>query len=137
MRRCADQNLKNSSCSRSLLWLGISDTPHLFISCSLRTSMGRHHALEAWNSTWRILRVGKQLVAPIYKPFRSFGRGPTTPVRGRKQTMVINHLLSGMILQIRRCRRLQGTETINFSSHDRVDYPPSRPIKRSPLYPSW
>ena len=54
------------------------------------------------------------LVAPIYKPFRSFGRGPTTPVRGWKQTMVIIHLLTGMILQIGRCRKFQGTETINL-----------------------
>ena len=36
-------------------------------------------------------------VAAIYKPFRPFGRGPTTPLRGLTITMVITHLLVGMI----------------------------------------
>ena len=31
--------------------------------------------------TWRIIPVSKWLVTPIYKPFRSFGRGLTS-VRG-------------------------------------------------------
>ena len=35
----------------------------------------------------------------IYKPFRSFGRG-TTPCLGDLLTMVTNHLLTGMILQV-------------------------------------
>ena len=35
--------------------------------------------------TWRIIPVSKWLVTPIYKPFRSFGRG-TTLLRG-----LINH----------------------------------------------
>ena len=30
----------------------------------------------------------KELVTTIYKPFRPFGRGPTTPVRGLTITMV-------------------------------------------------
>ena len=50
-------------------------------------------------STWRIIPVSKWLVTPIYKPFRSFGRGITS-VRGLTITMVINHLLTGMILQV-------------------------------------
>ena len=33
------------------------------------------------STTWRIIPVSKWLVAPIYKPFRPFGRG-ITPVRG-------------------------------------------------------
>ena len=50
--------------------------------------------------TWRIIPFSKLLVTPIYKPFRPFGRGPTTPLRGLTITMVINHLLTGMILQV-------------------------------------
>ena len=51
------------------------------------------------NGTWRIIPVSKWLVTPIYKPFRPFGRG-ITPVRGLTITMVINHLLTGVILQV-------------------------------------
>ena len=50
--------------------------------------------------TWRIIPVSKWLVTPIYKPFRPFIRGPITPFRGRKLTMVINQLVNGMILQV-------------------------------------
>ena len=32
--------------------------------------------------------------------FGEFGRGPTTPVRGLTITMVVNHLLIGMIFQV-------------------------------------
>ena len=42
--------------------------------------------------TWRIIPVSKWLITTIYKPFKPFGRGPTTLLRGRKLTMVINHL---------------------------------------------
>ena len=45
--------------------------------------------------TWRIIPV-RYLATPIYKRFRPFGRGPTTLFRG------LNHLLSGMILQVLR-----------------------------------
>ena len=48
--------------------------------------------------TWRIIPVSKWLVTPIYKPFSPFGRGITL-LRDRL-TMVINHLLNGMILQV-------------------------------------
>ena len=50
------------------------------------------------DTTWRIIRISKWLVTPIYKPFRPFGMGITL-LRGRQLTMVINHLLTGMILQ--------------------------------------
>ena len=49
---------------------------------------------------WRIIPVSKWLVSPIYKPFSPFGRGPTTLLRGLTITMVMNHLLNGMILQV-------------------------------------
>ena len=39
-------------------------------------------------TAWRIIPVSKRLVTPIYKPFRPFGRGPTTLLRGRTLTMV-------------------------------------------------
>jgi len=39
--------------------------------------------------TWRIIPFSKWLVTPIYKPFRPFGMG-----------ILINHLLTGMILQV-------------------------------------
>ena len=54
-------------------------------------SVGTHEQLM---STWRILTL-------IYKPFRPFGRGPTTLLRGLRITMVVDHLQSpGMILQV-------------------------------------
>ena len=37
-------------------------------------------------------------ITPIYKPFKPFGRG-TLPYLGDLLTIVINHLLNGMILQ--------------------------------------
>ena len=46
-----------------------------------------------------IIPFSKWLITSIYKPFRPFGSG-TTPVRGLTITMVINHLLSGVILQV-------------------------------------
>ena len=56
------------------------------------------HDLQIWTlQPWRI-PVGKWLVAPIYGPFRPFGRG-ITPFRDLL-TMVINHLQNGMILQV-------------------------------------
>ena len=45
-------------------------------------------------------RTCKWLVTPIYKPFRPF-IGGITPFRGLTITMFINHLLTGMILQVR------------------------------------
>ena len=50
-------------------------------------------------SAWRIIPVSKWLVTTIYKPFRPFVRGTTLP-GGLTITMVINHLLTGMILQV-------------------------------------
>ncbi len=35
----------------------------------------------------------------MYKPFRPFGRGPTTPVRGLTN-LIMNYFLNGMILQV-------------------------------------
>ena len=49
--------------------------------------------------TWRKIPVRKWLVTLTYKPFRPFGRG-TTLFRGLTITMVINHLLTAMILQV-------------------------------------
>ena len=48
---------------------------------------------------WRIIPFSKWLVSPIYKPFRPFGMG-ITPFGGLTITMVINHLLTGMFLQV-------------------------------------
>ena len=44
-------------------------------------------------------RTCKWLVTPIYKPFRPFGKG-TTRSLADLLTMVINHFLNGMILQV-------------------------------------
>ena len=51
-----------------------------------------------WGYTWRIIPVSKWLVTPIYKLFRPFGR--EQPYLGDLRTIVINHLLSGLILQV-------------------------------------
>ena len=62
---------------------------------------------ESWTiwailpSTWRIIPVSKWLVTPIYKPFRPFISG--IPHLGDLLTMVINHLLTGMILPVCEC----------------------------------
>ena len=44
-----------------------------------------------------IIPVSKWIVTPIYK---AFIRGRRTPFRGLTITMVINHFLTGMILQV-------------------------------------
>ena len=44
------------------------------------------------NPAWRIIPVSKWLVTPIYKPWKGH--------LGDLLTMVINHLLNGMILQV-------------------------------------
>ena len=62
----------------------------------LEMCIPKHWILRA---TWRIIPVSKWLVTPTYKPFRPFGKG-TTLLRGLTITMVINHLLTGMILQV-------------------------------------
>ena len=49
--------------------------------------------------TWRIIPLSKWLVTPIYEPFKPFVRG-TTLLGGLTITMVINHFLNGMILQV-------------------------------------
>ena len=49
-------------------------------------------AVKFLGCTWRIIPLSKWLVTPIYKPFRPFGRGPTTLFRGLTITMVIKHL---------------------------------------------
>ena len=82
--------------------------------------------------TWRIIPVSKWLVTIIYKPFRPFGRGITRSL-GDLLTMVINHLLNGMILQVgldrdrsgksrRTSRSIPRVRTIPCSSHQ----PPKR-----------
>ena len=47
----------------------------------------------------RIIPVSKWLVTPIYKPWKGHLEGEQ-PYLGNLQTMVINHWLIGMILQI-------------------------------------
>ena len=62
-------------------------------------STWRGLACEVLCSTWKIIPASKWLVTPIYAPFRPFGRGTTRPL-GDLLTMVIYHLLSGMIVQV-------------------------------------
>ena len=54
--------------------------------------------LRIQEETWRIIPVSKWLVTFIYEPFSPFGRGITL-LRGLTITMVISHLLTGLILQ--------------------------------------
>ena len=84
-----------------------------------------------FDSTCRIIPVSKWLVTPIYKPFRPFIRG-ITPFRGLTNhgTMVINHLLTGMILQV-------GDPTLNDSNLSpgnvplcRIDFVKNRVLKQ-------
>ena len=51
--------------------------------------------------TWRIIPVSKWLVTPMYKPWKGHLEGEQ-PQLGDLQTMVINHLPTGMILQVNR-----------------------------------
>ena len=59
-----------------------------------RTTKKQRDTWKGMADAWRII--------PIYKPFRPFVivRGPTTRSLGDLLTMVINHLLTGMILQV-------------------------------------
>ena len=63
----------------------------------------RSHIVEIFElrGTWRIIPVSKWLVTPIYKPFRPFGRGPTTPGLGdlRSPWLLTTYPSPGMILQ--------------------------------------
>ena len=63
---------------------------------------GFHSLLNFGGGTWRIIPDSKWLGSPTFirHEVRPFGRGPTTLLRGLTITMVINHLLSGMILQV-------------------------------------
>ena len=67
--------------------------------------------IEPRHPTWRIIPVRKWLVTPVYKPFTAFGRGITL-LRGLTITMVIGHLLTGMILQVKLLRFQVGTSGI-------------------------
>ena len=49
--------------------------------------------------TWRIILVTKWLVTPIYKPWKGHLNGEQ-PYLGDLLTMVVNHLLDKMILQV-------------------------------------
>ena len=51
------------------------------------------------HSAWRIIPVSKWLVSPIYKPFKPLIT-IDQPYLGDLLTMVINHLLNEMILQV-------------------------------------
>ncbi len=51
-------------------------------------------------ATWRIIPVSKWLVTPVYKPRKGHLEGVPQPYLGDLLTMVINHLLNGMILQV-------------------------------------
>ena len=63
--------------------------PHMFtLACETETS-----------PAWRIIPVSKWLVTRICKPFRPFIRG-ITPFRGLTNHVFINHLLTGMVLQV-------------------------------------
>ena len=42
----------------------------------------------------------KWLITPIYKPWKGHLQGVPQPYLGDLLTMVINHLLTGMILQV-------------------------------------
>ena len=53
---------------------------------------------KSFPTTWRIVPVSKWLVTLFYRPFKPFGRGTT--LHRDLLTMVINHLLTGLILQV-------------------------------------
>ena len=54
--------------------------------------------------TWRIIPISNWLVIPIYKQFRPFRREQS--YLGDLLTMDINHLLTGMILQVGMATRM-------------------------------
>ena len=74
-----------------------SDTLYIGDQCGTFTYMDS--CLLRQINTWRIIPFSKWLVTPICKPLRPFGRGVAL-LRGLTITMVINHLLTGMILQV-------------------------------------
>ena len=50
--------------------------------------------------TWRIIPLSKLLVTPMYKPWMASWKGNNPTYLGDLLTMVNNHLLTGMILQV-------------------------------------
>ena len=88
----------------------------LFVDCRMEI---RSYPVEPLNkgcqygpSTWRIIPVRKQLVTPIYKLFRPLGTGITLH-REPPIPMVINHLLTGMILQVRKVKNSSSSKRCN------------------------
>ena len=57
------------------------------------------HQQELCIPTWRIIPLSKWVVTTIYKPWKAHLEGEQ-PYLGDLLTMVINHLLTGMILQV-------------------------------------
>ena len=58
-------------------------------------------------------RYRKWLGSP--PPFISpFGRGPTSLLRGRKLTIIINHLLNGMILQALHTKKFNPQDSVTW-----------------------
>ena len=87
-------------------------------------------------STWRIILVSEWLGSPpfISHEIRPFGRG-TTLLGGLMITMVINHLLNGMILQVERIATPHGLpRSIPDVTQDFVRYRKKRRLYVPPIF---
>ena len=73
---------------------GWSQTPTSCFLSRLRSQVGKI------SPTWRIIPVSKWLVTPICKPWNGHLEGVPQPYLGDLLTTVINHLPTGMILQV-------------------------------------
>ena len=97
---CSSEGLQRSSHSSFVFvdWGSVKGAT----SCT--ASMRALPGLVIYYATWRNIPVdvSGDRITPIYKPWSSaIWKGSHNPIlRGRKLTMVINHLLSEMILQV-------------------------------------
>ena len=91
---------------------------HIWLLCSgimANFRMGnRRGYLGGSYHTWRIIPVSKWLVTPIYKPSHLGHLEGEQPYLGDLLNMVINHLLTGMVLQV--THRIHGTGIFAFIS---------------------
>ena len=105
---------------------------------------------ETWNTsgcyllaeyTWRIIPVSKWLVTPIYKPFVRHLEGEQAYL-GDLLSMVINHLLTGMILQV--LGRRMKTRELQYSPQKGITHQRGCVLQAAPVlsrclhdHPSW
>ena len=99
---------KTNTSNPTDLFLGGIDLPILWVeSCKHAGHLGSYKQVDLIKQlttkiipTWRIIPLSKWLVTPTYMPWMAIWRMNNPILRGQKLTIIINHLWTGMILQV-------------------------------------